>query len=111
MDEFMGREALDNPFALELANVYDQLEIDGLINGVDKVLGGKNLIVGENAKALGSLFTEGVNEVVLISHGIMEFRGSFGWETPQTPGARLVVMAGEGLLIREGAPQNRPPVT
>ena len=41
MDEFMGREALDNPFALELANVYDQLEIDGLINGVDKVLGGK----------------------------------------------------------------------
>ena len=52
---------------------------------------------------MGSLFTEGVHEVVLMSHGIMEFRGSFGWETLQTPGARLVVMAGEGLLIREGS--------
>ena len=103
MEEFAGREALDNPFALELANVYDQLEIDGLINGVDKVLGGKNLIVQENAQALGSLFTEGVDEVVLMSHEIIEFRGSFGWEAQQATGARLVVMAGEDLLIREGS--------
>ncbi|NBQ26313.1 MAG: hypothetical protein EBU26_19040, partial [Verrucomicrobia bacterium] len=79
------------------------MEIDGLINGVDKVLGGKNLIVQENAQALGSLFTEGVDEVVLMSHEIIEFRGSFGWEAQQATGARLVVMAGEDLLIREGS--------
>ena len=89
-DDFWG-----NPFFLEVANVYDQLELDALVNGADKVMGGDHLIVLENAKAFGSHFSNGVSEVLLVSRELIEFKGDFTWSTPEVEGARLVVMSGE----------------
>jgi len=97
-DDFWG-----NPFFLEVANVYDQLELDALVNGADKVMGGDHLIVLENANAFGSHFSNGVSEVLLVSRELIEFKGDFTWSTPEVEGARLVVMSGEDLKIGEGA--------
>ena len=97
-DDFWG-----NPFFLEVANVYDQLELDALVNGADKVMGGDHLIVLENAKAFGSHFSNGVSEVLLVSRELIEFKGDFTWSTPEVEGARLVVMSGGDLKVGEGA--------
>ena len=89
-------------FFPEIANVYDQLELDALVNGADKVLGGDNLIVTENARAFGSHFSQGVKEVVLISQGEMNFLGDFEWKTTEKEGAKLVLMTTGDLKIKEG---------
>jgi hypothetical protein len=97
-DDFWG-----NPFFLEVANVYDQLELDALVNGAEKVMGGDHLIVLENANAFGSHFSNGVSEVLLVSRDLIEFNGDFTWSTPENEGARLVVMSGGELKLSDGA--------
>ena len=72
MEGFGREEALGNPFFPELANVYDQLELDGLVNGADLVMGADHLIVPENAQAFGSHFSAGINEIVLMSREVIE---------------------------------------
>ena len=103
MPGFTAEEVWDNPFFSELANVYEQLELDGLVNGADRVTGADHLIVAENAQALGSHFSNGVEEIVLISRDSLEFRGNFQWDSQQAGDARLVVMSADKLTIPEGA--------
>ena len=103
VDTVLADDFLGNPFFLEVANVYDQLELDALVNGADKVMGGDHLIVLENAKAFGSHFSNGVSEVLLVSRELIEFKGDFTWSTPEVEGARLVVMSGGDLKVGEGA--------
>jgi len=100
---FTAEESLNNPFFLELANIYDQLEIDALVNGADKVLGADHLIVSENARAFASHFSDGVEEVVLMSRDVMEFRGDFKLGESHKEGARLVLMSGGEFKTNEGA--------
>jgi hypothetical protein len=102
MESFSAEEVLGNPFFPELANVYDQLELDALVNGADKVMGADRLIVRENARAFGSHFSQGVKEVVLMSKSSMDFQGDFTWEAEQKDGARLVLMTTGDLKIKEG---------
>ena len=106
LEGFSREEALGNPFFSELANVYDQLEVESLLNGEDRVIrvmGADNLIVKENAQAFGSHFSQGVDEVVLMSREAMEFRGDFSWEAPQRAGTRLVLMSADKFMVKEGA--------
>ena len=103
LEGFTREEALENPFFPELANVYDQLEVDGLVNGAQLVMGADNLIVKENAQAFGSHFSQGVDEIVLMSREAMEFRGDFTWEAPQRAGTRLVLMSADNFMVKEGA--------
>ena len=99
---FTREEALGNPFFPELANVYDQLELESLVDGVDLVMGADHLIVQENAQAFGSHFSQGVNEIVLMSRDAMEFRGDFSWEAPESTDARLVLMSANNFSVKEG---------
>ena len=103
METFSEEEVFGNPFFPELANVYEQLELDALVNGADKVMGAEQLIVRENARAFGSHFSQGVKEVVLMSKSSMDFQGDFTWEAEQKDGARLVLMTTGDLKIKEGA--------
>ena len=103
METFSEEEVFGNPFFPELANVYEQLELDALVNGADKVMGAEQLIVRENARAFGSHFSQGVKEVVLMSKSLMDFQGDFTWEAEQKDGARLVLMTTGDLKIKEGA--------
>lgn len=103
MSGFSAQEVWDNPFFLELANVYEQLEIDGLVNGADRVLGAEHLIVEENAVAFGSHFSSGVEEVVLMSRESMSFRGDFNWESSTNESTRLVVMSAGDFEISKGS--------
>ena len=103
MSGFSAEEVWDNPFFLELANVYDQLELDGLVNGADRVLGAEHLIVEENAVAFGSHFSSGVEEVVLMSRKSMSFRGDFNWESSTNESTRLVVMSAGDFEISKGS--------
>ena len=102
LEGFTREEALGNPFFPELANVYDQLELESLVNGVDLVMGADHLIVQENAQAFGSHFSQGVNEIVLMSRDAMEFRGDFTWEAPESTDARLVLMSANSFSVKEG---------
>jgi hypothetical protein len=103
MESFSREEVFGNPFFPDIANVYDQLELDALVNGADKVMGADQLIVRENARAFGSHFSQGVKEVVLFAQSTMDFQGDFSWETEQEDGVRLVLMSAGGMKIKEGA--------
>ena len=102
LEGFTRAEALDNPFFPELANVYDELEIESLVNGVDLVMGADHWIVQENAEAFGSHFSQGVDEIVIMSRELIEFRGDFIWESESVPNTRLVVMSADQLTVKEG---------
>ena len=102
LEGFTREEALDNPFFPELANVYDELEIESLVNGVDLVMGADHWIVQENAEAFGSHFSQGVDEIVIMSRELIEFRGDFIWESEDVPNTRLVVMSADQLTVKEG---------
>jgi len=102
LEGFTREEALDNPFFPELANVYDELELESLVNGVDLVMGADHWIVRENAEAFGSHFSQGVDEIVIMSRELIEFRGDFIWESESVPNTRLVVMSADQLTVKEG---------
>ena len=102
LEGFTREEALDNPFFPELANVYDELELESLVNGVDLVMGADRWIVQENAEAFGSHFSQGVDEIVIMSRELIDFRGDFIWESEDVPNTRLVVMSADQLTVKEG---------
>ena len=102
LEGFTREEALDNPFFPELSNVYDELELESLVNGVDLVMGADHWIVQENAEAFGSHFSQGVDEIVIMSRERIEFRGDFIWESEDVANTRLVVMSADQLTVKEG---------
>jgi len=73
-----------------------------LVNGVDLVMGGDHWIVEENAQAFGSHFSQGVDEIVIMSREVMEFRGDFIWEAEDVANTRLVLMSADQLTVKEG---------
>jgi hypothetical protein len=102
LEGFTREEALGNPFFPELSNVYDELELESLVNGVDLVMGADHWIVQENAEAFGSHFSQGVDEIVIMSRERIEFRGDFVWESEDVANTRLVVMSADQLTVKEG---------
>lgn len=103
LSDFSADEAWGNPFVLELSNIYDQLELDALVMGADKVIGSGDLVVHPNAKALSSHFSANTSEVVLMSRGKMDIRADLSWDTPRAKGAKLVLMSGGDLTVKKGS--------
>ena len=104
IESFSAEEVWSNPFFPEIANVYDQLELDGLVNGADKILGGNDLIVRENANAFSRHFSEGIEEIVLMSGGTLNFMGDISFRSNQSEDTRVVIMS-------SGSFANKPGVT
>ena len=104
IESFSAEEVWSNPFFPEIANVYDQLELDGLVNGADKILGGNDLIVRENANAFSRHFSEGIDEIVLMSGGTLNFMGDITFRSTQSEDTRVVIMS-------SGSFANKPGVT
>jgi hypothetical protein len=102
LEGFTREEALGNPFFPELANVYDELELESLVNGVDLVMGADRWIVQENAEAFGSHFSQGVDEIVIMSRELLEFRGDLILESKDMTDTRLVLMSADQFTVREG---------
>lgn len=102
MESFSAEEVWSNPFFPEIANFYDQLELDALVNGADKVLGGNDLIVQENANALISHFSQGINEVVLMSGGTLSFMGDINFRSNQSEESRVVIMSSNSFSNNPG---------
>ena len=50
----------------------------------------------------GSHFTQGVDEIVIMSRERIEFGGDFIWESEDVANTRLVVMSADRLTVKEG---------
>ena len=67
------------------------------------MIGANDLIIPENTQALNPYFGNGVEEVVLSASQSISFEGDIKWEAPVgTNEARLVVMSGGALNLKEG---------
>jgi hypothetical protein len=82
--------------------VYDQLELDGLVHGADKILGGNDLILRENANAFSRHFSEGIEEIVLMSGGTLSFMGDVSFRSSQSEDTRVVIMSSGSFLSKPG---------
>jgi hypothetical protein len=104
IESFTAEEVWSNPFFPEIANVYDQLELDGLVHGADKILGGNNLdlILHENANAFSRHFSEGIEEIVLMSGGTLNFMGDVSFRSSQSEDTRVVIMSSGSYLNKPG---------
>ena len=102
IESFTAEEVWSNPFFPEIANVYDQLELDGLVHGADKILGGNDLILRENANAFSRHFSEGIEEIVLMSGGTLSFMGDVSFRSSQSEDTRVVIMSSGTFLNKPG---------
>ena len=95
-------EAMENPFYTEVAALYEELLMDGLVQGGGNLLGGRNLIVPANAKVLSASFMmEGQDSVISASSSLM-IEADYEWEAPSVDNSRLVVMNAGTLSITPG---------
>ena len=102
IESFTAEEVWSNPFFPEIANLYDQLELDGLVHGADKILGGNDLILRENANAFSRHFSEGIEEIVLMSGGTLSFMGDVSFRSSQSEDTRVVIMSSGTFLNKPG---------
>lgn len=96
-------EVMGNPFYQEVTALYDQLLWDGLISGGAMVVGGKNLIVSDNVKALGPYFSDGGKELIVVASQSLDLDGDFQWEAPTDRNTRLVAMSAGTLSVSPGS--------
>ena len=96
-------EVMGNPFYQEVTALYDQLLWDGLISGGAMVMGGKNLIVSDNVKALGPYFSDGGKELIVVASQSLDLDGDFQWEAPTDRNTRLVAMSAGTLSVSPGS--------
>lgn len=102
-DVFQTSEVRINPFYTEVSALYDELKLDALVMGAGVMIGANDLIIPENSQALNPYFGDGVDEVVLSASQSISFEGDVNWEVPVgTNEARLVVMSGGALNLKEG---------
>jgi hypothetical protein len=92
-----------NPFYQEISSLYATLENDQSVSGSPMVLGGANLIVEANSRALAPYFAGAAGRpVVLSALGNLTFEGDFSWESNPEDAARLVVMSAGETNLAEG---------
>lgn len=95
-------EVLENPFYIEVAALYEELQMEGLIRGGDALLGGRNLIVSGNAQALAPYFATGGQEWVISASQSLSLEEGFEWNAEAGEGARLVAMSAGVLSVKPG---------
>ncbi|MBT3637603.1 MAG: hypothetical protein HN531_11725 [Opitutae bacterium] len=92
-----------NPFYQEISSLYATLENDQSVSGSPMVLGGANLIVEANSRALAPYFAGAAGRpVVLSALGDLTFEGDFSWASKPEDAARLVVMSAGETKFAEG---------
>ena len=102
-DGFLISEVRTNPFYEDINSLFDELEMESLVNGSGVMIGANDLIIPENSQAMNPYFGGGVEEVVLSASKNLSFEGDINWEVPVTTSqARLVVMSGGELNLRDG---------
>jgi len=102
-ERLSAKEALANPFFVEVAALFDELKLDQLVNGGGQCLGGKNLIVRNNAKALQPYVNEGTKEMLLVASESLEIPDNFNWDTESSGNVRLVMMTPGEFTIKPGS--------
>jgi len=95
-------EALENPFYMEVAALYEELQMEGLIQGGDSLLGGRNLIVSGNALALMPYFASSGEEWVISASQSLSLEEDFQWSAEVGDDARLVAMSAGVLSVKPG---------
>jgi len=101
---FQPSEVLSNPFYMDVASMFDELELEALVYGDGVMIGASHLIIPDNSLALNPYFGDGVREVVVSASESISFEGNLDWDAPLgTNGARLVVMSAGDLNIKQGA--------
>ena len=96
-------EVLNNPFFADGSALYEELFMNGLVFGGGSVLGGRNLIIQGNAKALNPYFNDGSGEVLLVASKSLDIGGEIIWGTGAKKDARLVIMSTGELEVKPGA--------
>ena len=101
-----NREVLGNPFYAELADLYDQLELDLLVAGESPMIATKNLVVTANSQALSPYFGDGASSLILSASEDLDIAGDLNWESPSQEKVRLVMMGAGNLRIQPGSNLN-----
>ena len=101
-----NREVLGNPFYAELADLYDQLELDLLVAGESPMIATKNLVVTANSQALSPYFGDGASSLILSASEDLDIAGDLNWESPSQEKVRLVMMGAGNLRIQSGSNLN-----
>jgi len=102
-ERLSANEALANPFFVESASLFEELKIDGLVFGGGRALGGRSLIVKENAKAINPYFKDGAGEVVVVASKSLELGSDITWDVGSQKDTRLVFMSSGDLQVTPGA--------
>jgi hypothetical protein len=93
-------DVFGNPFFDEANALFEDLKLDGLINGEkSSVLAGKNLIVRENAEFLNSFFSTDASDLILVSSEELWIQKDFVPQFAEGDNKRVVIMGGGRLKV------------
>lgn len=99
-------EVFGNSFYSELADLYQQLQLDSLVSGDSPVIATKNLVVQGNAQALAPYFGDGASSLILAAAENLDISVDLDWGTASQANTRLVVMGAGEVRIQPGANLN-----
>jgi hypothetical protein len=95
-------EVMSNPFYAEVSALYDQLQLDGLIQGGGQVIGGRHLIVTGNARILANSFLNEPGDLVVSASHSLSLPEDLEWNPTTTTDSRLVAMSAGDLTLNQG---------
>ena len=99
-------EVFGNSFYSELADLYQQLQLDSLVSGDSPVIATKNLVVQGNAQALAPYFGDGASSLILAAAENLDISVDLDWGTTSQANTRLVVMGAGEVRIQPGTNLN-----
>ena len=103
-------EVMSNPFYAEVSALYEQLQLDGLIQGGGQVIGGRHLIVTGNARILANNFSNKPGDLVISASHSLSLPEDLEWNPTTTTNSRLVAMSAGDLTLNQGLVLNPRPV-
>ena len=95
-------EVMGNPFYAEVSALYEQLQMDGLIQGGGQVIGGRHLIVTENARILANSFSNKPGDIFISASHSLSLTEDLLWDTSTTTNSRLVAMSAGDITLNQG---------
>ena len=93
---------MGNPFYAEVSALYEQLQMDGLIQGGGQVIGGRHLIVTENARILANSFSNKPGDIFISASHSLSLTEDLLWDTSTTTNSRLVAMSAGDITLNQG---------
>ena len=95
-------EVMSNPFYAEVSALYEQLQLDGLIQGGGQVIGGRHLIVTGNARILANNFSNKPGDLVISASHSLSLPEDLEWNPTTTTNSRLVAMSAGDITLNQG---------